>query len=132
MSANAILVRVLRDLAKLMEEEAAQNSAFSEKLEQLLSNLPRKQTSKTTVRQRAPEPEDIPDLYHEWEARGEDGFRHWLGELSIEVLRALVRKHDFDPSKNALRWRKIERLADLIHERFRARITRGQGFMQNH
>ncbi len=121
-----LLIRILRDLANLVADEAAQNPAFASRLDAVLHEVPRRE-KKTSVKSL---PDDqLPDLFLEARSKSGDDFEHWLTDLDIPVLKALVRKHDLDSSKRTQKWREPEKFAKLIAEQIRARMQRGSGFL---
>ena len=63
------LISLLKELVDLMSEEAAQNPEFSRKLELLLSPLPAKKLAKR--KRPAAAALDLPDVYREYNARGQ-------------------------------------------------------------
>jgi hypothetical protein len=65
----------------------------------------------------------------EAQSRSPEAFEHWLAELEIPVLRALVRKHDLAPVKRTQKWREPEKFAKLIADQIRARMQRGAAFL---
>jgi hypothetical protein len=121
------VIRLARGLIDLVADEAARNSAFSEKLEALFEGLGDKRAKK--VAPASPkEPSDLPDIYAEWRARGEAEFRLWLREQPIDVLRMVIREHELDPSRRAEKWREAEKLSGYIADQLQARLRRGSGF----
>jgi hypothetical protein len=123
------LINLLQGLVALMEEEAARNPIFASKLEALLAPLPVKSvkarktsTPKTAVA--------VPDIYAEWEARGEHEFRLWLRDQPVEVMRALIKRHELDPSRRTSRWKEAEKISAFIADHLQSRKARGAGFMR--
>ena len=100
--------------------EARRNADFAARLEQALSTEPPKKTS----RRRAPGRLDPFDVL----ASGEDALRLRLAELSVEDLKDVVAEHGMDHTKLAMRWRRPERLIDLIVSETKARLTKGDAF----
>lgn len=122
------LMRLLRGLVDLLAEESARNPEFSNKLEALLSELPKKKTNL----EKAPAtllPEDLPDIHAEWNARDEIDFRLWLRDQPIPILRALIRAEDLDATRRTSKWKEAEKLADFITDSLRARQARGSSFI---
>jgi len=121
------LISVLKELVDLMSEEAAQNPEFSRKLELLLSPLPAK---KLAERKRpAAAALDLPDVYREYNARGQAEFTLWLRDQPIELLRAIIRSHDFDATRRTSKWKDQGKLSHFITEQIRSRMARGSGFL---
>src|SRR5688572_18970256 len=51
-----------------------------------------------------------------------------LRELDIEQLKDVVAHYGLDPSRLALKWKKPDRLINLITEGVQARATKGEAF----
>ena len=121
------LTRALRQLAELVEEEAARNAAFAEKLDQILAPLP-KRTEKDT-RKRKLTAKDVPDIYAEYQNRGEAEFGFWLRGLEVATLKGIVKVNGFDPSNLSRRWAEPEKFVPLVTDQVKARLRRGAGFL---
>lgn len=122
------LMALLRGLVDLLVEEADRNSAFADKLAQLLTVVP----SRRGAAERAPRKNvsgQLPDLHAEYAARGEADLLLWLRDLPVSTLRSLVRANDFDPTRRTSKWRETEKLATFIVDSLRSRMTRGSAFM---
>ncbi|MFZ4596347.1 MAG: hypothetical protein ACOYOF_18965 [Verrucomicrobiaceae bacterium] len=129
MREEKLIVRILRNLATVVAEEASTNPQFADRLEAILAEVPsKKKTSKP------PKPvldEELPDPFVEAKARTASEFELWLRDLEIPVLKALVRKHDLDSSKKWQKWQESEKFAKLISDQIQARMQRGSAFMTN-
>jgi hypothetical protein len=122
------LIGLLRGLVDLLAEESARNPDFSNKLDDLLSELPeRKGTSKRAAK--ITQTVHLPDIHAEWNARGEIDFRLWLRDQSIAILRSLIRAEDLDATRRTAKWKEPEKLADFITENLKARQARGSAFI---
>ena len=124
------LIRVLRQLADLVEEEAGRNAAFAEKLDLILAPLP-KPSGKSAGKPKLTA-KDVPDVYAEYQRGGEDEFRFWVRSLDLATLKGIVKVNGFDPSKQSRRWKDPEKFVPLVTEQVRARLRRGAGFMTPH
>jgi len=124
------LINLLQSLVKLLAEEATSNPEFAKKLETLLAPIPESPGRAKALRK---DNANIhtPDIYAEWHARGEGEFRLWLRDEPLEVMRALVRQHDLDPSRRTARWNEREKLSAYIADQLRARLSRGSQFMRD-
>ena len=122
------LIRLLHGLVDLLAEESARNSEFASKLDTLLSELPEKKRASKRLPAMSP-PEHLPDIYEEWNARGEADFRLWLRDQPIPALRALIRAEDMDPTRRTSKWKEAEKLAEFIADSIRARQLRGSAFI---
>ena len=60
--------------------------------------------------------------------KGEDGLKNALEDLTPNELINIIKKFGFDPSRKSYRWRKKERLIDLIIQRIRSSTSRGDVF----
>jgi len=56
-------------------------------------------------------------------------FSLWLRQLPIQVLRRLIRHHDFDAQRRTAKWKEQEKLVEFIIERIQSRIERGSAFL---
>jgi len=121
------LIRVLRQLADLVEEEARRNASFAEKLDGILAPLP-KRTGKGAGKRKLTA-KDVPDVYAEYQSLGEAEFGFWLRGLDMVTLKGIVKVNGFDPSKLSRRWTEPEKFVPLVTEQVKARLRRGSGFM---
>ncbi len=122
------LIGLLRGLVELLAEESSRNPEFASKLNSLLSEMPERKAAlkrSTTT----PAPEHLPDIHAEWNARGETDFRLWLRDLSIPVLRAVIRSEDLDATRRTTKWKEAKKLAEFIADNLRARQSRGSAFI---
>jgi hypothetical protein len=120
------LTRILRQLAELVAEEAETNPAFAEKLDAVLASIPA--GAPKTGKSKAPAIQ-VPDVFAEYQARGDDEFRFWLRGLEVPTLRAIVKANGFDPGKQSVRWTEPEKFASLIADQLKAQLRRGSAFM---
>jgi hypothetical protein len=126
---KSALIRLFRDLLKLIADEAERNEEFAARLDELLAPVPGKSRSKGIRSKMKSEP-DAPDIYAEREMRGEDEFRLWLRDQTVQVLRATIRKHDLDSARRTARWKDAEKLGAYIADRVEGRRERGSSFMR--
>lgn len=124
------LIDLLHGLVSLLAQESACNPDFAEKVGHLLSVLPER---KATVRKSPvkPKPIEPPDIYAEWNARGEAEFRLWLREQPVAILRALIRQHDLDAVRRTSKWKDADKLSAYIADQLQARMTRGSSFLKS-
>ena len=116
MTATSRLRAVFREVLA----EAARNPDFAARLDKaLLAEIPKKSSGR-----RAPGRLDPFEVI----ASGEDVLRLRLAELNVEELKDVVAEHGMDHSRLALRWRRPERLIELIVEETQARLTKGDAF----
>ncbi|MDA8390217.1 MAG: hypothetical protein M0Z76_05750 [Gammaproteobacteria bacterium] len=121
------LINLLRGLVDLLADEAGRNPDFAARLDDVLASLPA--GSAKLPKQRATPPAELPDIHAEWNQRSETDFRLWLRDQPMPVLRALVRTHDFDPTRRTTKWKEAEKLADFIADGLKARRARGSSFL---
>lgn len=100
--------------------EANRNADFAARLNKALTM----EIPKRTSGRRAPGRLDPFDVL----ASGEDALRLRLAELSVEELKDVVAEHGMDHARLALRWRRPERLIELIVSETKARLAKGDAF----
>ena len=120
-------IEILRRLFKVVIEEAENNPEFSAKIEQILSpQAPAKKSSpakKTSNRRDLPVLDPVKAL-----AEGEDSLREKLHTLTEKQLKDIIAHYGMDPAKQAMKWKKLDRLIDRIIEESRRIATRGDAF----
>lgn len=129
MRKEKLIIQILRNLATLVADEAANNAQFAERLEGILAEIP--SNKKPDKPQKSVAVEELPDPFVEANARTPDEFELWLKDLDIPILKALIRKHDLDSSKKWQKWNESEKFAKLIAHQIQARMQRGAAFMRN-
>lgn len=116
------LIVLFRSLVDLIQEEASRNPMFEQKLNNLLSEVPGAK-SPTAKKRPAPISETtLPDVYAKWDELGEEEFRFWLKDQAIDVMRALIRRHDFDAARRTVKWKDREKLSAYIADQLRSRM----------
>jgi hypothetical protein len=123
------LIALLCDLVDLISEEAARNPEFSSKLQSLLTPLPGSKRSSAKKKRLSPPKLNLPDIYNEFNARGQSEFALWLRDQPVEVLRAVIRSHDLDARRRTSKWKDAGKLSNFIAEQVRSRTARGSGFL---
>ena len=122
------IVRVFEEI--LAEIEA--NEAFRSRLEAILAEGTRPGSpavAKRVARSRNRRAPAVLDPYREY-ARGEVHLRGRLEQLSVDQLKDIVSEHAMDSSRLALKWRKPDRLVELIVTTVRGRLEKGNAFRQ--
>lgn len=122
------LASAFRRLLALVEEEAARNPQFAERLNALAADLPSAQPRRRRTKP-TPAAEAPPDVFAFYHDRGEEEFRYWLRSLNLRVLKAIVKANGFDPGKTSQRWTEPDKFAALIAEQTAARLRRGSAFL---
>lgn len=115
-----IVVAKLAALFREVVAEAERNPDFAARLDKALSS----ETPGWRRSRRAPARIDPIAVL----ANGEDELRHRLADLSVEELKDVVAEHGMDHARLALRWRRPERLIDLIVREAQARVEKGDAF----
>ena len=85
------LVGLLRDLAKLVDDEASRNDAFAARLEALLAPTladVRRKGSRSRVRA---DSAAVPDVMSVLNEKGEEEFRFWLRSFDLAMLKAILK-----------------------------------------
>jgi hypothetical protein len=123
------LTRVFRDLIVLIEEEAARNPAFAERLEEITSGPPSRKSKRFSKRHVAAHVGGPPDVMAAIQEKGETEFRFWLRSLDLSTLKTIVKVNGFDPAKASQRWTDPDKFVGLIAEQTNARLRRGSGFL---
>jgi len=68
------------------------------------------------------------DVFQVFFAEGAEQLRRRLEMLELKDLKSLISRHGLDPSGLAQKWRKQEKLIDLIVQRMEARGRKGEVF----
>lgn len=123
MQRTQTLTKLFKQLAELVAREAESNPAFAAELDAILAPLP-KPTAKAKGKVHP-----VPDIFAEFEAKGEEEFSFWLRALDLATLKAIVKENGFDPSKTAHRWKEADKFVPLIVEQTVARLKRGSAFL---
>jgi hypothetical protein len=129
MQSTQKLTRALRELLKLIEEEAGRNPNFSSRLEEIVAELPSKEQRKTSKQKNATQSIAAPDIFAALQEKGEEEFRFWLRTLDVATLKTIIKKNGFDPAKASVRWTEPDKFVALIVEQAIARLKRGSAFL---
>ncbi len=121
---------LFRELAQLVDAEAAVNPEFAEKLDALLTPTlgGAKQSTKSRSRADA-DAAVVPDVLTALEAKGEEEFRFWLRSFDLATLKAIVKFNGFDVARTSQKWADPDKFIDLIAGQATARLRRGSGFL---
>ena len=134
-------MNALNQLSRAFEtilEEARRRPEFAKSLAQALnpgeaqgSSSPAPRPTKGSAgrgrNRRAPPVLDPLQLYLD----GEDRLREGLAGLSIEQLKDIVAEHGMDTRRLAMRWKRRDRLEELIVTTVRTRLTKGSAFRED-
>lgn len=131
----------LNQLSRAFEtilKEARRSPEFAERLAQALNAdgvpgpstpapRPAKRSAARGRNRRDPPVLDPLELY----SGGEDRLREGLARLSIEQLKDIVAEHGMDTRRLAMRWKRRDRLEELIVTTVRTRLTKGSAFRED-
>jgi hypothetical protein len=129
------LKKILKEIAKVIIEEADQNSEFSARLEAALgvgkcAPIAKKKTQsrKTGTPKRANR--RTPAVYDpvELARQGENVLRSRLAELDLEKLKDIVADYGMDQGKLVMKWKLSEKIIHRIVEISLARAVKGEAF----
>jgi len=136
MSSESPLIEVLRGVVggfiDIVAAEARRNPDFAAQLETQLEALLRPLRDAGAARPKAAAKRpaiDIPDVHAELAARGDEDFRAWLCTQPADVLKAIIRRQDLDPSRRSSKWKDEKKLANFIADGLRSRLSRGSAFI---
>lgn len=116
----------LRAFMEVIVEEAKVNPGLARRISRSLGETTYEAyVSKRMPRHRRTPPVVDPFLLYE---QGEDHLRLALADLDLDQLKDVVAGHGMDRARLALRWRKPERLIDLIVETVKTRTHKGEVF----
>ncbi|MFP4361767.1 MAG: hypothetical protein ACLFTG_13965 [Alphaproteobacteria bacterium] len=107
---------------RVVAEQAERDPDFARRLEAALGG--EFAPARSPRRRRAPAAFDPIAAAHD----GEATLRARLAELSADQLKDMIAEHGLDPTGRASRWRKPERLVELIVDRAVERAQKGRGF----
>jgi len=122
------MIALLQGLSALLDDEASSNPAFAAKLDALI-RPPEKPSGASPKTSTKPKGIDVPDVHAELAARGDEDFRAWLCTQPADVLKAIIRRQDLDPSRRSSKWKDEKKLANFIADGLRARLSRGSAFI---
>lgn len=127
----------LTALIKLLEEILPDTQAtltkyqhdpdFAEEIDSLFQILSTKKPSpsKKQRRSRSASVFDPVELYHQ---KGEKHLREQLQPLEVKQLKDIIAEHGMDSSRRAMRWKKRDRLIELIVKTASCRARKGDAF----
>lgn len=126
---NQKLTGLLRDLAHLLEEEAARNVEFAARLDVLLTPALRSPHSRNSRARGQPHSAGVPDVLSALEEKGEEEFRFWLRPFDVATLKAIIKSNGFDVARSSQKWTDPDKFINLIVGQASARLRRGSGFL---
>jgi len=124
------LTQTFRALVALVEDEAAHNPVFAQRLEEIVAELPVGSLGKKPASSRRTNKNvDVPDVLKVFQEKGDFEFRLWLRDFNVTTLKAIVKANGFDPGKISQRWIDPDKFITLIAEQTAARLRRGSAFL---
>ena len=122
---SAATVKKLRALFKVITDEAAKNEKFAESIAKAMGlNEPKTKPATAKKARRDPAVLNPVQMIADDAARLEQR----LLNLSEKELKDIIAEYALDPSRVSSRWRKKEKLAELIMERAKQWATKGDAF----
>jgi hypothetical protein len=125
-------LRVLKQLFRAIEREAAQNPPFLAELDSALNDDARSKRSAPPAegqdRPRNKRPPAVLDPLHLIASVGEDGLRQRLQGLTAEQLKDIISEFGMDTARLALKWESRERLLEHVVSTATARSKKGNAF----
>jgi hypothetical protein len=91
---------------------------------QILSTKSKSRSKKRRTRRRTSVFDPV-ELYHQ---KGEKHLRQQLQQLEVEQLKDMIAEHGMDSSRRAMRWKKRDRLMELIVQTASCRARKGDAF----
>ncbi|WP_446403710.1 hypothetical protein [Coleofasciculus sp. C1-SOL-03] len=91
---------------------------------QILSTKSKSRSKKRRTRRRTSVFDPV-ELYHQ---KGEKYLRQQLQHLEVEQLKDMIAEHGMDSSRRAMRWKKRDRLLELIVKTASCRARKGDAF----
>lgn len=122
--------KLLKAFYEVIIDEVNRNEEFSNKLKKiLLENVKiEKNKSKTKGKKRVLLEKDVLINPYDILIEGKEVLENKLREVELQDLKNIVEYYSMDPSKSFKRWRKKERLIDLILEVSTLRVNKGNAF----
>lgn len=116
-----MILKKLRDLFAVIEDEAKNNQEFATKLAATLGDL-------TPVRPRGKRTPAMLDPVAVFQSDGDGGLRRRLQVLTLDQLRDIVSEHGMDKAQLVMKWTKPERVIEHIAVTAAARARKGDAF----
>jgi len=111
----------LATILRMLAEEIESDRGLAEKIYTRLEKheFSRRHESQVSV-----------DVFQILAKEGNKGLLEFLDTLELDELKRIISEHRLDPSGLSLKWRKRQRLIELIVERTRSRSVHGDVFMK--
>jgi len=125
MSDDTAIAKRIADILRTLAGRIEKNPDLLKDIEFTFQDLPvvtrRKKVDKTSVGL---------DIFRVFADGGVEALRQKLDQLDLQALKRVIAAHGFDPSKLAEKWRRKERLINLIMERVARRSDKGSVFRE--
>lgn len=131
MSANE-LGQQMGEFFRILAAEIENNPALARKLAASFKGMAEASQKPGAAKRKKKEEVSIPEGFDPFQIyfdQGRLGLQRALEPLDAPVLKAILTQFALDPSRSYARWRKPERLIELIVERIKAMSNKGQAFM---
>jgi hypothetical protein len=118
-----IIAKKVANLLRLIAEEIERHPELLKDLNLTMEEVPiaeKKKKTSTVVEM------NVFEIYSE---KGEEGLKSELEKLSIPQLNYIIRQNVFDPTKLSQKWKKKDKLIDLIVNKVKSRTEKGRVFM---
>jgi len=117
-----IIAKKVANLLRLIAKKIEENPQILDDLHLTIKEVP---TPKKKKRKSRSIGINIFEIYSE---KGENGLIIELQKLSVPQLKNIIRQNGFDPTKLSEKWRKKDRLIDLIVNKVKSRSEKGRVF----
>jgi hypothetical protein len=118
-----IIAKKVANLLRLIAEKIERHPELLKDLNLTMEEVPiaeKKKKTSTVVEI------NVFEIYSE---KGEEGLKSELEKLSIPQLNHIIRQNVFDPTKLSEKWKKKDKLIDLIVNKVKSRTEKGRVFM---
>jgi hypothetical protein len=118
-----IIAKKVANLLRLIAEKIERHPELLNDLNLTMEEVPiseKKKKTSTVVEI------NVFEIYSE---KGEEGLKSELEKLSIPQLNYIIRQNVFDPTKLSEKWKKKDKLIDLIVNKVKSRTEKGRVFM---
>lgn len=126
MALNKLLEEILPDPQATLTKYQ-HDPDFAQEIDSLFQILSAKSTSRSKKRRtrRRASVFDPVELYHQ---KGKKHLRQQLQQLEVDQLKDMIAEHGMDSSRRAMRWKKRDRLIELIVQTASCRARQGDAF----
>ena len=119
------IISIWKKISKVIEDEMTVNEEFAKKIEAIL--IPEMPTVAQKPKKKSKRNPSKINPIRLWE-EGEERLQEKLAKLDLNELKDVVAEYGLDPKGSANRFRKREKLEELILEGAKRTATRGNAF----